>query len=110
MAELYEMLANMPVVIHHGKKIVEVSSMQVNKGIAMEHFLIENNYDAVLCAGDDETDESMFRLNADRVISVKVGIDASTAARCRIATPRGFRNFLNQLLEERIVSKSNKSG
>jgi trehalose 6-phosphate synthase/phosphatase len=99
-AELYEMLSNMPVVIHHGKKIVEVSSMQVNKGIALEHFVFENNYDAVLCAGDDETDENMFRLNDDRIISVKVGNEADTAARYRVANPRDFRNFLNHLMEK----------
>ena len=60
-AELYEMLSNLPVEIHHGQKIVEVGSMQLNKGIVLAHFVQLNRYDAVLCAGDDETDESMFR-------------------------------------------------
>ncbi len=37
-AELYEMLSNLPVEIHHGQKIVEVGSIQINKGMIMEHF------------------------------------------------------------------------
>jgi trehalose 6-phosphate synthase/phosphatase len=41
-AELYEMLSNLPVEIHHGKKIVEVSSIQINKGSVMEYFMLLN--------------------------------------------------------------------
>lgn len=98
-AELHEMLANMPVEIHHGKKIVEIVSIQINKGNVMERLVQANNYDAVLCAGDDETDESMFRIGDDRIISVKVGSSAKTAAQYRVATPKAFLEFLEELLE-----------
>ncbi len=96
--ELYEMLSNLPVKIYHGKKIVEVSSMQVNKGVAVRHFLNLTDYDAVLCAGDDETDESMFNAVADRTVSIKVG-EGQTAAKYRIPSPRAFREFLSQVLD-----------
>ena len=99
MAELYEMLSNLPVEIHHGKKIVEVGSIQINKGSVLEHFMLLNNYDAVLCAGDDETDESMFRVSADRIISIKIGKE-NTAAKFRVSSPRAFRKFLKQTLDE----------
>ncbi len=98
-AELYEMLSNLPVVIHHGKKIVEISSIQINKGATLEHFVQKMDYDAVLCAGDDETDESMFRLTNERLITVKVGAGVETSARYRIASVAAFRNFLTDLLE-----------
>ena len=98
-AELYEMLSNLPVEIHHGKKIVEVSSIQINKGNVLEHFMLLNKYDAVLCAGDDETDESMFRLNADSIISIKIGKE-DTAAKFRVAGPRAFRDFLVQAIDK----------
>jgi trehalose 6-phosphate synthase/phosphatase len=98
-AELYEMLSNLPVEIHHGKKIVEVSSIQINKGSVLEHFMLLNKYDAVLCAGDDETDESMFRLNADSIISIKIGKE-DTAAEFRVSGPRAFRDFLAQAIDK----------
>jgi trehalose 6-phosphate synthase/phosphatase len=98
-AELCEMLSNLPVEIHHGKKIVEVSSIQINKGNVLEHFMLLNNYDVVLCAGDDETDESMFRVNDDRIISIKIGRE-NTAAKFRMSSPRAFRQFLTQTIDE----------
>jgi len=100
-AELYEMLSNLPVEIHHGKKIVEVSSIQINKGNVLEHFMLLNKYDAVLCAGDDETDESMFRLNADSIISIKIGKE-DTAAEFRVSGPKAFRDFLVQAIDKLV--------
>jgi len=99
-AELYEMLSNLPVEIHHGLKIVEVGSMQLNKGIVLGHFAQLNHYDSILCAGDDETDESMFRYSDDaEMFSIKVGDSANTMAKFRTAGPKAFRAFLSQVLD-----------
>jgi trehalose 6-phosphate synthase/phosphatase len=99
-AELYEMLSNLPVEIHHGQKIVEVGSIQLNKGIVLAHFVKLNKYDAVLCAGDDETDEIMFRYASDaQMFSIKVGGGTDTSARFRISGPKAFRAFLSEVLE-----------
>jgi len=98
-AELYEMLSNLPVEIHHGQKIVEVGSMQINKGIVLDHFVQLNKYDTVLCAGDDETDESMFRYMDDtEVFSIKIGDGTDTMAKFRISGPKAFRAFLSEVL------------
>jgi trehalose 6-phosphate synthase/phosphatase len=105
-AELYEMLCNLPVEIHHGKKIVEVSSNQINKGMVLEHFIFVNQYDGVLCAGDDETDESMFRIRDDKIISINIGNNPKTTAKFHIANPKAFRNFLMKCLEK-LSSKHN---
>jgi trehalose 6-phosphate synthase/phosphatase len=99
-AELFEMLSNVPVEIHHGKKIVEVSSNQINKGMVLEHFMFANQYGGVLCAGDDETDESMFRIKDDKIISINVGNNPNTTAKFRIANPKAFRNYLMKCLEK----------
>jgi len=104
-AELYEMLSNLPVEIHHGKKIVEVSSIKINKGSVLEHFMLSNHYDVVVCAGDDETDESMFRLTADNIISIKIG-KGDTAAGFRVSSPREFRKFLAQVIDNFAVSNA----
>jgi len=104
-AELYEMLSNLPVEIHHGKKIVEVSSIKINKGSVMEHFMLSNNYDVVVCAGDDETDESMFRLTADNIVSIKIGV-GDTAAGYRVSSPKAFRKFLAQVIDNFSVANA----
>lgn len=99
-AELYELLSNLPVEIHHGKKIVEANSNQVNKGVVLEHFIFINQNDGVLCVGDDETDESMFRLRDDRIISINVGNNSNTTAKFHIYNPIAFRNYLVKCLEK----------
>ena len=99
-AELYEMLSNLPVEIHHGRKIVEVGSIQLNKGIVLRHFVQLNQYDAILCAGDDETDENMFRYGEDtEMFSIRVGRETNTMAKFRTSSPRAFRAFLAELLD-----------
>ena len=97
------MLSNLPVEIHHGQKIVEVGSIQLNKGMALGHFVQLNHYDAVLCAGDDETDESMFRFaeDNDQILSIFVGERrAATAAKFRVSSPQAFRAFLTDALQK----------
>jgi len=98
MSELYEMVANFPVEIHHGKKIVEISSIHVNKGVALETFVNEHTYDVVLCAGDDQTDEAMFRVEGPEFIRLKVG-DGDTRADYRVPDPAHLRALLSRLVE-----------
>jgi len=76
---LKEAIANVPAAIAHGKKIVEVSSQQINKGMAVERFMHTKKYDAVMCVGDDQTDEAMFRHRQNGVVTVKVGAGTTDA-------------------------------
>jgi trehalose 6-phosphate synthase/phosphatase len=99
-ADLSAILTNLPTKIQHGKKIVEASSMQINKGAVMAAFMRQGNDPAVLCAGDDETDESMFREGERKLFSVKIG-DGITVARFRSPDPPAFRGFLQSLLDAR---------
>lgn len=91
--ELGTMMANEPVKIRHGRKIVEVTSSEVSKGAAIRRLLHETNYDLVLCAGDDQTDESMFEIDVPNLISIKIGAQPSRA-RYRLHDPAAFRKFL----------------
>jgi trehalose 6-phosphate synthase/phosphatase len=100
MHELGTMLANEPVKIRHGRKIVEVTAEQVSKGIAVRRLLSEKHHDFMLCAGDDQTDESMFEIEAASFVaaaadfvSIKVGNQPSRA-RFRLRDPATFRKFL----------------
>jgi trehalose 6-phosphate synthase/phosphatase len=94
---LHDMLSNVPVTVHHGKKIVEVSSLQVNKGAALSYFTQNRRYDLIVCAGDDQTDESMFRLEDERLIKIKVG-KGETLADIRVGSPEDFRKLLSRML------------
>ena len=91
--ELTETISNLPVSIHQGQKIVEVSSQHVSKGMAVARFMNENKYDLMLCAGDDRTDETMLYFDDDHVITVKIG-DKDTDAAYRASSPQSFRRFL----------------
>ena len=94
--DLYDMLGNSPVEIHHGKRIVEVSSIHINKGRAVEHFINQHNYDRIICAGDDQTDETMFRVESDALISIKIG-EGDSLAQHRIAGVIPFLNLLQNI-------------
>jgi len=91
--ELTETISNLPVSIHQGQKIVEVSSQHVSKGMAVARFMNENHYDLMLCAGDDRTDETMLYFDDENVITVKIG-DKDTDATYRASSPQSFRRFL----------------
>ena len=90
---LKEAIANVPAAISQGKKIVEVSSQQINKGMAVERFIHEAEYDAVLCIGDDTTDETMFRHRAAGAVTIKVG-PGTTDAEFRLAGPDQVHHML----------------
>jgi trehalose 6-phosphate synthase/phosphatase len=98
--ELTSMAANLPVTVHHGKKIVEISSLQVSKGAAVDHLLQAWGSDIALVAGDDQTDETMIMLTPENIEfhAVKVG-PGPTRAAYRTDIP-GMRRFLEDLLAE----------
>jgi trehalose 6-phosphate synthase/phosphatase len=99
-SELQEMLSNLPVKIHHGKKNVVIASIHANKGAMVSHIMAMKNYEFAFCAGDDDTDESMFRLSDERIIGLKIGDGRETEANFHFLSPKAFRSFLEKLLAE----------
>ncbi len=95
--ELGAVMANEPVEIRHGRKIIEASAATISKGAAVRRVLQEKRPDLALCAGDDQTDESMFALDLPNLITIKVGANPSRA-RYRVANPAEFREFLQNAL------------
>ena len=95
--ELSALTANHPIKVRHGKKMVEVTAAENNKGAAVARVLEQNdNYEVALCAGDDLTDESMFELSGPRLVTIKVG-RGPTQARFRVSDPAAFRQFLDAM-------------
>jgi len=98
--ELTGMAANLPVTVHHGQKIVEISSLQVSKGEAVDFLMKSWGVDVALVAGDDQTDETMISLEPENIEfhAVKVG-KGSTRAGYRTDLT-GMRQFLEELRNE----------
>jgi len=72
--------ANIDLQVIRGNKIIEVRAAGINKGSVGLHYLSSDIFDFVLAAGDDWTDEDLFKVLPDSAISIKVGI-ANTHAR-----------------------------
>ena len=68
-------------------------------GKRVHNLVADRNYDLIVCAGDDTTDESMFRLSLKNLITIKVG-DRETTAQYRLPSPAAFRRFLEQALSD----------
>lgn len=71
-------VSKLPVEILLGKKNIEVRPASINKGEIVKRILAQHpDADFVICAGDDKTDEDMFRTLATSSIqdtfSVTVG-------------------------------------
>jgi trehalose 6-phosphate synthase/phosphatase len=105
--DLSALAANDPIEIRHGHRIVEIVSTHVNKGAAVMQALQNRRYDLVLMAGDDTTDESMFRLELPEhhAITIRVG-PGETRARLRIGAPRDLRRLIHGALDQAASAAS----
>ncbi len=77
----------------HGKKVVEVSVLEADKGAALVALRDELRAGVVLSAGDDVTDEHAFEALGPDDLTVKVG-DGPTAARYRVPDPEALAGVL----------------
>lgn len=81
--------------IEDGHKVLEVRPVGINKGRVAQEWLI-HDYDFVLAAGDDVTDEAMFAAMPPTAYTIKVGRGA-TKANMRIKTVSGMLGLLEKL-------------
>jgi trehalose 6-phosphate synthase/phosphatase len=94
--ELTHLIGNHNLEIMEGNKVIEVKSGGINKGAAAMRFMGQKHYDFVFAAGDDWTDEFMFRHLPQSAVTVKVGI-ANTAARFNVESIEDMRGLLNAM-------------
>jgi len=88
--------ANFDVQVLEGKKVVEVRNSGVNKGVAAMHCVARREPDLILAAGDDQTDEDLFRTLPEQAVTVRVGAVPSRAA-FHVADHREMRRLLRDL-------------
>ena len=96
--ELMKVLEGEDISVHDGRNIVEVKPSFVAKSNVVRDLMREYPSSFVLCAGDDYTDEDMFReLQGDRAAAtVKVGT-GETSARFAVSNPAQMLKLLDQL-------------
>jgi trehalose 6-phosphate synthase/phosphatase len=99
---LTEVVANMPVEVHRGHKIVEVASQQVSTGASLDALIRAWEPDLVIACGDDRTDESMFRRREawPMLETIKVG-PGDTHAAWRLPTVASVHRLLERILQAR---------
>lgn len=101
--ELEEAMTSQPVQVHRGKKVIEVKSMNANKGFFVQQWLQQLDYvpDVVVAIGDDTTDEDMFealmRHKDFKPYCIKVGREESQAT-YSISDQRDVNLFLEKFL------------
>lgn len=104
---LEEGMADQPVEVMRGNKVIEVRPAGVSKGRAALRLLrgALDDLPFVLACGDDVTDESMFRDLPAGAWTVLVGSRESTA-RHRVETPADCRTLLRLLADLPAVKAS----
>jgi trehalose 6-phosphate synthase/phosphatase len=98
--ELRDALVNltetMDVGVFEGSKILEIRRHGITKGRAAEHLITQKNWDFLLAAGDDYTDEEMFAAMPESAYTLKVGSSLSKA-RYNVDAVQDIRSLLRQL-------------
>jgi len=83
-----------------GKAVLDLAVLKVSKGIAVDALRERTGADAVVFAGDDVTDETVFTRLRPGDVGIKVG-DGDTAAGHRVADPEAMVGVLEHLLAAR---------
>lgn len=78
MDTLQYLTTNMNLQVLEGNRVLEIKNSNINKGKAAMHWL-SREYGFILAAGDDWTDEEMFRVMPESSYTIKVGHSTSLA-------------------------------
>jgi trehalose 6-phosphate synthase/phosphatase len=102
-------LAEDPVDVLEGKKVLEVRRRGATKAAVVGHVLAcDPPPAAILALGDDRTDEEMFAALPRHAVTVRIG-GGTTSARYRVRDSSAVRRLLEDLLA-RVCSSGGPSG
>ena len=73
MYDIVQFTARNEIEVLMGNKVVEIKCAGVNKGDAAKKILSYADYDFIMAAGDDTTDESLFQVLPKEAYSVSIG-------------------------------------
>ena len=90
--------------VKKGDKVFNIfSKNSPNKGTSVVHLFHEFQFDKIFYIGDDLTDEDVFQLKDERLVSIKIGNPKNTKARYNIPLQKEIDKYLEILID--IVSK-----
>lgn len=90
--------------VYEGDKIIEVKQRDANKGRVVDELIEQYRPDFILCAGDDYTDEDMFRALHGKGYTIKIG-EGDTQANYRIRSVEVLLTILNRLTPQNTIVK-----
>lgn len=94
---LHHLVRNTPLQIIDGNKVIEIRISGVDKGSVAKQFLEDAQYDFIMAAGDDKTDEDMFKALSGMAITIKIG-PGHTLAQYNLSNQVEVLHLLNQLV------------
>ena len=95
---LINLTANKDLQVLQGKKVVEIRNAGINKGLSASYWLEKKEFDFILAAGDDWTDEDLFKALPETAYSIKVGL-SSSLARFNVINYQDIRKLIKELNE-----------
>lgn len=105
-AELNELARHLNMQVVLGNKTVEVKSSGADKGSVISSQIIPGAFDFIFAAGDDKTDEDMFRvlISHENAFTVKVGPQASFA-KYNLHTPQMVVSLLWDMSKYNVFNR-----
>jgi trehalose 6-phosphate synthase/phosphatase len=103
---LQYLTTNMGLSVLEGNKVVEIKSALINKGRAVKKYL-KAPFDFILAAGDDWTDEDMFKEMPEHAYTIKIGASLSAAKYTLPQYIQGVNSGIRTILSE-IAEKTQK--
>ncbi|HEY9000844.1 MAG TPA: bifunctional alpha,alpha-trehalose-phosphate synthase (UDP-forming)/trehalose-phosphatase [Mucilaginibacter sp.] len=97
--ELIDLADELSLNVLKGHKVIEIRSKGTHKGKAVMEIVNSGVYDVIVCIGDDNTDEDMFRSlrGIKGTFTIKVGAQPSSAD-YRVLTPYQVHSLLENIL------------
>lgn len=90
--------------INEGPKIIEIKNSGLFKGRLLSNYLELQNWDFILAAGDDWSNEYMFQLFSGNAFTIRIGISASQA-KYNVENQSDFIKLLSDLANTNGNSK-----
>jgi trehalose 6-phosphate synthase/phosphatase len=95
---LLELTGNLNLSVLEGNRVLEVKNSGINKGRAALQWTSTGDWDFIMAAGDDWTDEDMFAAVPETAYSIKVGVYPSQA-NFNVGSVEDVRGLLSRMLE-----------
>lgn len=97
--DLNELATHLGFQVTEGKKVIEARPRGIDKGTAAMQWLAEGPFDFSLAAGDDRTDEDLFRAMPPDTYSIRIGL-VQSLARFNVAHQKDVLQLLERLQAE----------